>query len=136
MSYHRDYHWFDFDDHHLDMMYPMTDLDKQIAKYGAKAVLNKGKKQVSDRKTLEMVDTDHSLGWVDFSTIIAGKTTFTLTYSLKDDKWYASIKDGYKEALCLDFDVCDETAHSLIDSDEYMELKNLNGEYKKSKGQV
>ena len=44
MSYHSDHHWFDFDDHHLDMMYPMTDLDKQIAKYGAEAVLNKGKK--------------------------------------------------------------------------------------------
>ena len=42
MSYHGDFHWFDFDDHHLDMMYPMTDLDKQIAKYGSEAVLNKG----------------------------------------------------------------------------------------------
>jgi len=84
-------------------------------------------------KKLEMLDTDHSLGWVDFSTIIAGKTTFTLTYSLEDDKWYASIKDGYNELLCHDFDVCDETAFGLIDSDEYMELKNLHGEYKKSK---
>ena len=81
-------------------------------------------------KNLEICDNDYSLGWVDFSTIIAGKTTFTLTYNLKDDKWYASIKDGYNEALCLDFDVCDETAFGLIDSDEYMELKNLHGEYK------
>ena len=54
----------------------------------------------------------------------------------KDDKWYASIKDGYTEALCLDFDVCDETAFGLIDSDEFMELKNLHGEYEKSKGQL
>jgi len=78
-------------------------------------------------KKLEICDNDHSLGWVDFSTIIAGKTTFTLTYNLKNDKWYASIKDGYHESLCRDFDVCDETAHSLIDSDKYMELKNLHG---------
>tara|TARA_R110000824_G_scaffold164117_2_gene340191 strand:- start:242 stop:415 length:174 start_codon:yes stop_codon:yes gene_type:complete len=35
MSYHRDYHQFDFDDHHLDMMYPPTDLDLEIARtYG------------------------------------------------------------------------------------------------------
>ena len=80
-----------------------------------------------------MTDTDHSLGWVDFSTIIAGKTTFTLTYCLKDDKWYASIKDGYNEALCLDFDVCDETAFGLIESDEYMELKQMHSDYKNPK---
>ena len=44
MSYHRDYHWFDFDDHHLDMMYPMTDLDHLIAQYGTEEALNKFKK--------------------------------------------------------------------------------------------
>ena len=38
MSYHRDYHEFDFDGDLIDMMCPMTDLDKQIAKYGAEAV--------------------------------------------------------------------------------------------------
>ena len=87
-------------------------------------------------KKLEICDNDHSLGWVDFSTIIAGKTTFTLTYSLKDDKWCASIKDGYNEALCLDFDVCDETAFGLIDSDEYMELKEMHSDYKKGEMQI
>tara|TARA_R110002020_G_scaffold357499_1_gene569866 strand:- start:265 stop:435 length:171 start_codon:yes stop_codon:yes gene_type:complete len=35
MSYHRDYHQFDFGDHHLDEMYPPTDLDLEIARtYG------------------------------------------------------------------------------------------------------
>ena len=56
MSYHRDHHWFDFDDHHLDMMYPMTDLDKQIAKYGAEAVLKKRKKQNSLPTTNTLTD--------------------------------------------------------------------------------
>ena len=50
MSYHSDHHWFDFDDHHLDMMYPMTDLDKEIAKYGAESVLNKKKQKMTTKK--------------------------------------------------------------------------------------
>jgi hypothetical protein len=63
VSYHGDYHWFDFDDHHLDMMCPMTDLDKQIAKYGAEAVLNKGKKQkMTDKKYPDlMMVAEHGL---------------------------------------------------------------------------
>ena len=32
MSYHRDYHEFDFDCEMLDTMYGMTDLDKEIAR--------------------------------------------------------------------------------------------------------
>jgi len=84
-------------------------------------------------KKLEMLDSDHSLGWVDFSAIIAGKTTFTLTYNLKDDKWNASIKDGYNELLCREFDVCDETAFGLIDSDEYMQLKEINSDLNNAK---
>ncbi len=49
MSYHRDYHWFDFDSDLIDMMYPMTDLDKQIAKYGASAVLKNKKKKIRNK---------------------------------------------------------------------------------------
>ena len=45
MSYHRDHHEFDFDSDLIDMMYPMTDLDIEIAKYGASAVLKKKKKK-------------------------------------------------------------------------------------------
>tara|TARA_B110001454_G_C12622408_1_gene393402 strand:- start:522 stop:674 length:153 start_codon:yes stop_codon:yes gene_type:complete len=37
-------------------MYPMTDLDKQIAKYGAEAVLKKRKKQNSLPTTNTLTD--------------------------------------------------------------------------------
>jgi len=49
MSHHRDDHWFDFDSDLLDVMYPMTDLDKQIAKYGAEAVLKNKKKKTKKK---------------------------------------------------------------------------------------
>ena len=38
MSYHRDYHQFDFDDHHLDEMYPPTDLDLEIERTHGKCL--------------------------------------------------------------------------------------------------
>ena len=49
MSYHRNKHWFDFDSDLIDMMCPMTDLDKQIAKYGASAVLKKKKNKIRNK---------------------------------------------------------------------------------------
>ena len=63
MSYYRDYHEFDFDSDLIDMMCPMTDLDKQIAKYGTEAVLNKGKKQkMTDKKYPDlMMVAEHGL---------------------------------------------------------------------------
>jgi len=63
MSYHRDCHDFDFDSDMIDMMYGMTDLDKQIAKYGTEAVLNKKKKQkMTDKKYPDlMMVAEHGL---------------------------------------------------------------------------
>jgi hypothetical protein len=49
MSYHRDEHWFDFDSDLIDIMYPMTDLDIKIAKYGAEAVLRNKKKKTQKK---------------------------------------------------------------------------------------
>ena len=61
--YYRDYHDFDFDSDMMDMMYGMTDLDKQIAKYGTEAVLNKRKKQkMPDKKYPDlMMVAEHGL---------------------------------------------------------------------------
>lgn len=136
MSYHRDYHEFDFDGDLIDMMCPMTDLDKQIAKYGAEAVL----KTPSKMKKLEMLDTDHALGWIDFRTILAGDSDegvfFTLTYNLKDDTWYASIKDVNYEPLCPDFDVSDEDASTMISAEDYNCIKQLHTDHKKTEGQI
>ena len=50
MSYHRDYHEFDFDGDLIDMMCPMTDLDKQIAKYGTEEALKKFNPQATKPK--------------------------------------------------------------------------------------
>ena len=63
MSYHRDCHDFDFDSDMIDMMYGMTDLDKQIAKYGTEVVLNKRKKQkMPDKKYPDlMMVAEHGL---------------------------------------------------------------------------
>ena len=41
VSYHRDYHEFDFDSDLIDAVCPMTDLDHLIAQHGTEEALNK-----------------------------------------------------------------------------------------------
>ena len=52
MSYHRDYHEFDFDSDMIDMMYGMTDLDKEIARKGGLSNINKPNKAIKIYKKL------------------------------------------------------------------------------------
>jgi len=82
-------------------------------------------------KNLEICDNDHSLNWVDFKTIIAGETTFTLTYDVEKDKWFVSITNGYNEPICMDFHADDETAFSLITKEDYLAVKNYHTEFDK-----
>tara|TARA_Y100000310_G_C20618190_1_gene781820 strand:+ start:985 stop:1323 length:339 start_codon:yes stop_codon:yes gene_type:complete len=79
-------------------------------------------------KKLEICDNDHSLNWVDFKTIIAGNTTFTLTYDVEKDNWFASITNGYNEPICMDFHVDDETAWSFITEKDYDAVKQYHKE--------
>ena len=53
MSYHRDYHEFDFDSDMIDMMYGMTDLDKEIARKGGLSNINKPNKPMDNTVRLE-----------------------------------------------------------------------------------
>ena len=50
MSYHSDYHEFDFDSDLIDALCPMTDLDHLIAKYGTEKALNKFNKKKTRNK--------------------------------------------------------------------------------------
>ena len=59
MSYHSDYHEFDFDSHHLDAMYPMTELDKQIEEDGTSVVLNKGNEPMDEYNKLKEIHKEN-----------------------------------------------------------------------------
>ena len=82
-------------------------------------------------KKLEICDNDHSLGWVDFRTRIAGNIDFTLVYDVEKDSWFVSITNGFREAICMDFVVDDETAFNLLSEEDYLAMKNM--EYNKEK---
>jgi hypothetical protein len=76
-------------------------------------------------KKLEMCDNDHSLGWVDFRTRIAGNIDFTLTYDIEKDKWWCQITNGFTEPICSDFEVDDETAFNLLSEEDHLDMKNM-----------
>ena len=61
MSYHRDYHQFDFDDHHLDMMYPPTDLDLEIERTHGKCLPKCNKTMTEFKIYLQQLVEDKKL---------------------------------------------------------------------------
>ena len=139
MTYHGDYHWFDFDDHHLDMMYPMTDLDKRIAKYGTEAGLNESKLLNTPRKPMKLLEyfhTDPHGKYIDYCGEIVESEErgirFTLTYVVEDNSFRASIHDtDFRLEEEIDF-IDNDVAKFMIGEEEYNKLKQINKEEKKN----
>ena len=133
MSYHRDYHHYDFDCEMLDNMYGMTDLDKEIAKHGASAVLNKGKKPMDNTVRLEAVDNGNP-DYIDFSGDIVGNVergiSFVLTFVVEHDSFYATISDSGESAYEEDIqDIPHEVAKFLVGEEEYNKLNDIHKDY-------
>ena len=130
MTYHGDYHEFDFDSDLIDMMCPMTDLDHQIAKHGAEAVLNKGNKPMDDTVRLEASDSGNP-DYIDYVGDIVGNIqrgiSFVLTYVVEHNSFYATISDSGESAYEEDIkDIPHEVAKFLVGEEEYNKLKDIH----------
>ena len=133
MSYHRDYHEFDFDCEMLDTMYGMTDLDKEIAKHGASAVLNKGKKPMDNTVRLEASESGNP-DYIDFRGDIVGNIergiSFVLTFVVEYDSFYATISDSGESAYEEEIkDIPHEVAEFLVGEEEYDKLRAIHAEH-------
>ena len=134
MSYHRDYHEFDFDSDMIDMMYGMTDLDKEIARKGGLSNINKLNKAMDNTVRLEAVDNGNP-EYIDFRGDIVGNIrrgiTFVLTYVVQDDSFYATINDTGESAYERQIDdfLPHEVAEFLIGEEEYNKLKDIHKDY-------
>ena len=130
MSYHRDYHEFDFDCEMLDTMYGMTDLDKEIARKGGLSNINK---PMDNTVRLEAVDNGNT-EYIDFSGDIVGNIergiSFVLTFVVEHDSFYATISDSGESAYEEDIkDIPHEVAEFLVGEEEYDKLRAIHAEY-------
>lgn len=127
------YHEYDYESALLDEMYPMTDLDHQIAKRGAGAVLNKVKKPMNNTVRLEAVDNGNP-DYIDFSGDIVGDiergVSFVLTFVVEHDSFYATIRDTGESSYEEDIkDIPHEVAKFLVGEEEYDKLRAIHAEY-------
>ena len=133
MSYHRDYHEFDFDSDMIDMMYGMTDLDKEIARKGGLSNINKPKKPMDNTVRLEASECG-SPDYIDFRGDIVGNSkrgiTFVLTYVVEHDRFYATISDTGESAYEEDIEsIPHEVAEFLVGEEEYNKLKDIHKDH-------
>ena len=130
------YHEFDYESELMDAMYPMTDLDHQIAKYGTGAVLNKTKKPMDDTVRLEARDNGNP-EYIDYVGDIVGNTkrgvSFVLTYVVEHNRFYATISDTGESAYEEDIEsIPHEVAEFLVGEEEYNKLKGIHNDHLKS----
>ena len=143
MSYHRDYHEFDFDSDLIDAVCPMTDLDHLIAQYGTEEALkklNKPSNQVDDIVRLEARDNGNP-EYIDYVGDIVGNVQrgicFVLTYVVEHHSFYATISDTGESAYEEDIkDIPHEVAEFLVGEEEYNKLKEIHREHLESHGQT
>ena len=138
MSYHRDYHEFDFDSAMTDMMYGMTDLDKEIARKGGlsninEPNINKPNKPMDNTVRLEARDNGNP-DYIDFSGDIVGNVqrgiSFVLTFVVGHDRFDATISDSGESAYEEDIkDIPHEVAEFLVGEEEYDKLRAIHAEY-------
>ena len=117
MSYHRDYHEFDFDSDMIDMMYGMTDLDKEIARKGGLSNINKPNKPMDNTVRLEARDNGNP-DYIDYVGDIVGNVergvSFVLTYVVEHHSFYATISDTGESAYEEDIeDIPHEVASTV-----------------------
>ena len=136
MSYHRDYHEFDFDSDMIDMMYGMTDLDKEIARKGGLSNINKPNKPnkpMDNTVRLEARDNGNP-DYIDYVGDIVGNVergvSFVLTYVVEHNRFYATISDTGESAYEEDIeDIPHEVAEFLVGEEEYNKLKDIHKDY-------
>ena len=136
MSYHRDYHEFDFDSDMIDMMYGMTDLDKEIARKGGLSNINKPNKPMDNTVRLEAVESGNP-DYIDYVGDIVGNVqrgvSFVLTFVVEHDSFYATIRDTGESAYEEDIkDIPHEVAEFLVGEEEYNKLKDIHKDYLKA----
>ena len=130
MSYHRDYHHYDFDCEMLDSMYGMTDLDKEIARKGGLSNINK---PMDNTVRLEASESGN-LDYIDFRGDIVGNIQrgicFVLTYVVADNSFYATVSDTGESAYENTIgDIPHEVAEFLVGEEEYNKLKDIHKEH-------
>ena len=136
MSYYRDYHEFDFDSDMIDMMYGMTDLDKEIARKGGLSNINKPNKAMDNTVRLEASESGNP-EYIDFRGDIVGNISrgicFVLTYVVTDNSFYATISDTGESAYEEDIkDIPHEVAEFLVGEEEYNKLKDIHKDHLKA----
>jgi len=136
MSYHRDYHEFDFDSEMMDMMYGMTDLDKEIALKGGLSNINKPNKVMDNTVRLEAMESGNP-DYIDYVGDIVGNVqrgvSFVLTFVVEHDSFYATIRDTGESAYEEDIkDIPHEVAEFLVGEEEYNKLKDIHKDYLKA----
>ena len=133
MSYHRDYHEFDFDSDIIDHLYGMTDLDKEIARKGGLPNINKPNEPMDSTVRLEASESGNP-EYIDFRGDIVGNISrgicFVLTYVVSENSFYATISDtgesGYEEDIK---DIPHEVAQFLVGEEEYNKLKDIHKDH-------
>lgn len=128
-----DDHWYDFDDEMVDMMYGMTDLDKEIARKGGLSNTHKGNKEMDDTVRLEVSESGNP-DYIDFRGDIVGNISrgicFVLTYVVAEDSFYATISDTGESAYEEDIkDIPHEVAQFLVGQEEYKKLKDIHKDH-------
>ena len=136
MSYHRDYHEFDFDSDIIDHMYGMTDLDKEIARKGGLSNINKPNKPMDNTVRLEAMESGNP-DYIDYVGDIVGNVqrgvSFVLTFVVEHDSFYATIRDTGESAYEEDIkDIPHEVAEFLVGEEEYNKLKDIHKDYLKA----
>ena len=135
MSYHRDYHHYDFDCEMLDNMYGMTDLDKEIARKGGLSNINTVNKPMDNTVRLEASESGNP-DYIDYRGDIVGNVQrgicFVLTYVVADDGFYATITDTGESAYEEDIkDIPHAVAEFLVGEEEYNKLKDIHKDHLK-----
>ena len=116
-------HEYDFDSDMIDIMYGMTNLDKEIAQKGG---LPKMKKLTGNARW-----TPHT--WrVDIISNDSRSIEFALHYRVKVDSWFASVSDT-DDTFTHSFDIPDDSAYFMLDIEDYERAKDSHKEWVRRK---
>ena len=128
MSDYRNFHEFDFDVEMHNMMYGMTDYDIHLSKYGHPKMKELGNRKIDPKGFL-----------ITWSTDIIGCASrsieFVLTYRVRVDSWFGSIRDS-DETFSTHFDVSDDSAYFMTNIEEFEDAKDRHKVFKKRQDEL
>ena len=120
-----DEHEFDFDSDMINMIYGMTNLDKEIAQKGG----------LPKMKKLNPCPIRLKFSPYSWETNIISNDSrsiqFRLHYRVESDSWYGSISDSDDETFLTHFDVPDDSAYFMINIEDYEGAKDSHKEFLK-----